>query len=73
MQVPIFFKISKFFLVDGCSHILTFIAGTKKIGLFDAKITVDANYSEDPFASFEIVFAVVGTTRIKSAHLDKLM
>ena len=38
----------------------TFIAGTKKIGLFEAKITVDAKSSEEPLASFEIVFAVAG-------------
>ena len=36
-----------------------------------AKITVDAKSSDDPFASLEIVFAVAGSTKIKSAHLDK--
>ena len=34
-------------------------------------MTVEAKSSDDPFASFEIVFAVAGTTKIKSAHLDK--
>ena len=57
--------------MDGCSHILTFIAGTKKIGLFDAKMTVEAKSSDEPLASFEIVLAVTGSTKIKSAHLDK--
>ena len=40
------------------------------MGLFDAKITVDAKSSEEPLASLEIVFAVAGSTRIKSAHLE---
>ena len=50
-----------------------FIAGTKKIGLFDAKITVEAKSSAEPLASLEIVFAVAGAIKIKSAHLDKAM
>ena len=46
------------------------MAGVKKISLSEAKITVDARSSEEPALNFEIVFAVAGATRIKSAHLD---
>jgi hypothetical protein len=60
----------RFCLVEGCSHILTFIAGVKKISLLDARITVEARSSEDPALNLEIVFAVAGATRITSAHLD---
>ena len=64
------FNFIKFSLVEGCSHILTFIAGAKYISLSEANITVEAKSSDVPELNFAIVFAVVGETTIKSAHLD---
>ena len=60
----------RFSLVDGCSHILTFIAGVKKISLSEASITDEAKASDEPVLNFEIVFAVAGATNIKSDHLE---
>ena len=60
-----------FSLFFGCSHILTFIAGTKNIFLFDANNTVDARSSAIPLLNFAILLAVAGITKIRSAHLDK--
>ena len=54
-----------------CSHILTFIAGTKITSLLEARITVVAKSSALPALSFVIMFAVVGRTRIMSAQRDK--
>ena len=59
-----------FSLVEGCSHILTFIAGVKKIVLSEASITVDAKSSDNPVHNFAIVFAVAGETSITSDHLE---
>ena len=39
--------------------------------LLEAKITTEAKSSDEPELNFEIVFAVAGATKIKSAHLDK--
>ena len=52
---------------------LTFIAGTKKIFLFEASITVLIKSFAEPLAMFSSMFAVAGATSIKSAHLDKAM
>ena len=49
---------------------VSFMAGTKYISLSDAKITVEARSSDEPELNFEIVFAVIGATNIRSAHLD---
>ena len=46
------------------------MAGTIKIFLFEANNTVDARSSLNPSLNFDIVFAVAGTTIIKSTHLD---
>ena len=64
-------KLLIFDCVAACSHILTFIAGARKISLSEASITVEAKSSEVPALNFEIVFAVAGTTRIKSANLER--
>ena len=40
-----------------------------KIFLFDARATVDAKSSEFPLASLDIVLAVAGAIKIRSAHL----
>ena len=49
----------------------TFIAGAKKICLSEAKTTVEAKSSEVPFASLEIVLAVVGAIIITSSNVIK--
>ncbi len=46
-------------------------SGHQKTFLLEANITVDAKSSEEPVLNLEIVFAVVGATKIRSLHLDK--
>ena len=58
-------------LLEGCSHILTFIAGAKKIFLSEANTTVDAKSSAIPKAILEMVLAVAGAIKIKSDHLER--
>ena len=68
---PKLFNFNMFSLVEGCSHILTFIAGAKNICLLEANKTVDAKSSAFPEATFDMVLAVIGATNTASAHLDK--
>ena len=56
-------------LADDLASTVT-LASNKKIFLFDAKTTVDARSSTFPLANFEIVFAVAGTIKIISDHLE---
>ena len=49
------------------------MAGTINICLFEAITTVDAKSSAFPLLNFEIVFAVAGHIKIKSAHLDNFI
>ena len=42
-----------------------------KIFLFEARATVDARSSELPLANFDIVLAVAGAIKIRSAHLER--
>ena len=46
------------------------LASNKEIFLSEAKTTVEAKSSDKPKLIFEIVFAVAGAIKIKSAHLD---
>ena len=56
-----------------CSHILTFIAGTRKVSLSEARMTVVAKSSAEPLESFDIKFAVAGRTRIASAQRERVI
>ena len=57
----------------GLPYILSFMAGANTTGDFVAIIVVDSMSSAIPFATFPIMFAVAGTTSIRSAFFANEM